>query len=440
MSTFKLSLVGLGSRLVVMAMSVVNFAVLARYLDPSGRGEYFFFLTVVSVLTVLADGGLAQSVNVFSGRNEQWMPRIHSILIRLLLLQSLACLLVGTLVVWLVGDTVLPNFREASRWMAFSVLPMALYANLWNSMMIGLGQIWKMNLVQLLVSALYLLSTIFLVVNLSFDVVQAIIVYVAIIVFQGFIMSILAFDLRSRTVPAACPIGLARDMVCFALKGYAGSVSTLLWFRAPVFLLNVFHGPVAVGIFSVAQQLVEKLLVPLQSMQDAIYRKTAVRSHEAAILSTNRYLRLGLSCMLAVVLVGSILAPWIVLVLFGNTYAEAVSVFRVLLLGTAFMGLPMILAPYLLSHRGLPGTLSMLASINVFLCFLLGWLLTPAWGAIGAASAIVVTQVFGTVVVMTLYLRLAGTRFSDTFFPTREDVTIVFEQMSGIIWRKNLKV
>ena len=440
MSTLKLALVGLGSRLGVMAMSVLNVAVLARYLEPRGRGEYFFFLTVVSVLTVLSDGGLSQSVNVFAGRNEQWVPRIHEIMVKVLVIQYLLCLLVGMLVIQLVGDAFFPNFGKSYRWLAALILPMALYANLWNSLMIGAGQIWKMNLVQLIMSMIYLLSTILLVLNLGLNVVQAVMVYAGMLVVQSVIMMLLAPCIFAQTRANDFPSGLAKEIVHFALRGYAGSVSTLLWSRIPVFLLNALHGPLAVGIFSVAQQLVEKLLVPLQAVQDAIFRKTAVRSHEAAIQATNRCMRFGACCMFAVVLVGSIIAPRIISLFFGSAYAASVSVFRVLLVGTGFMGLPMILVPYLLSQRGLPGSLSILAIINALVCFLLGCIFIPRWGGVGAALAIVATQALGTVIVMILYLRLAGTRLVDTIFLTREDIATVLEQLNGALWAKKLKV
>ena len=436
MSTIKLSLIGLGTRLILAGVSIVSVIVLARYLEPQGRGEYFLFQAMVSVLTVFGDLGLSQSANVFSGRQSDRVSAVHSVLVRLVFVLWVGLIAVGGGVLFLFGDRLLPNFPLEWQVIAFAVLPITLYAGFWNSMMVGMGQIRVLNVVQLVISPCQLLLVAVFVVGLSGGVLSAVFIYVATMVIQGLLMLILAFRLGLKGNKQEPLGGLARQMVSFGLRGYVGSVSTMLWMRVPVFLLNVFHGPVSVGIFSVAQQLAEKVLLPMQAVQDAIYRKMSTFSGGEATQAMNRYLRVVSSGMVMVVLVGMLIAPWVVILLFGKSYSGAATVFRVLLIGTAFTGVAMIVSTYLLGQRQRPGLLSLLAGVNALVCLLLSFWFIPAWAEVGAASALVLTQLLGTMVVFVMYLAMSSTPMKDALLLNSKDIAMLVNQIGGLAWWK----
>src|SRR6266852_332803 len=145
MSTLKLLLLGLGSRVTIIVLGMGNTILLARWLRPAGVGEYFLLLRLVAVLTVLAGFGLRQSVNVFSAHHEEWVNRIHSILLRFTLVAWVGASIVGIGIIWLAQKVLLLDFSHRWVWMSFVVLPLSLYANAWNGMMIGRGRIWQVN-------------------------------------------------------------------------------------------------------------------------------------------------------------------------------------------------------------------------------------------------------------------------------------------------------
>jgi O-antigen/teichoic acid export membrane protein len=435
-STIKLSLIGLGARFILAAVNVVSVIVLARYLEPQGRGEYFLFQAMVSLLTAFGDLGLSQSANVFSGRQGDRVSAVHSVLVRLVLVLWGGLIAVWGGILFLFGDKLLPNFPLEWQMVAFALLPITLYAGFWNSMMVGMGQIWALNVVQLVISPCQLLLVGVFVVGLSGGVLSAVSIYVATMVIQGLFMLVLAFRLGLKGNNQG-PLGaLARQMISFGLRGYVGSVSTMLWMRIPVFLLNAFHGPVSVGIFSVAQQLAEKVLLPMQAVQDAIYRKMSTFSAGEATEAMNRYLRVVSSGMVMVVLVGMLIAPWGVMLLFGQSYSGAATVFRVLLIGTAFLGVAMIVSTYLLGQRERPGLLSLLAGANALVCLLLSFWFIPPWAEVGAASALVLTQLLGTVVVFIMYLAMSSTPVKDALLLNSKDVAMLLNQVGGLAWWK----
>jgi O-antigen/teichoic acid export membrane protein len=437
MSTLKLSLVGLGSRLALMGLTIINALLLARILGPRGFGEYFLFLRVVSVLTVVADLGLSQSANAFFGRHEQWHAYLHRLILRFVPAFSVCTVILGGSVVWLAGDTLLPNLPGRLTWMAFAVLPIQLYTNIWISMMTGMGRIWQLNLVQLITGTLSLLMTLVFIVALSGGVIAAATIYAVAILVQSLIMVSMALRIKAgASAREEPPRELPRQMLHFGLRGYLGSFSYILWTRVPVFLLNAFHGPAAVGIFSVAQQLVDRVLLPIQAVQDASYRKMSVLSSRAATFSINRSLRLTWWGMWGVVLLGVVLAPPVIVLLLGQKYAASAEVCRLLLPGVAFMGAALLLDTYFLNQLHRPGLLSIVAWVNALISLTLALLFIPALAERGAAIGLVLTQIIGALIYFALYLRLSRARLTEMFRIRGEDLQLLREQVGAMFsWR-----
>ncbi len=439
MSTLNLSVIGFFSRAMFMAVIMLNIILLARYLEPQGRGEYFLFQTVMSILTILADCGVSQSANVFAGRYAERARQIHSVLLQFVCILWGGALVIGGSVLAIGGNWLLPNFQTKWLLVAFGTLPMTLYAGMWNSMMVGLGEIWSMNMVQLCMAPLQLILIWLFVVILSGGVASAVLIYVFTMLIQFGVMFLLMARRFEENPVRHIRRDLAWEMWSFAMRGYANGVASLLWTRVPVFLLNSFHGIGPVGVFSVAQQLAEKILLPVQALQDAVYRKMAVLAEREATAIMNRYLRMVAFGTLAVVVAGTVLAPSLVGILFGDAYFGATQLFRVLLVGVAFVGMSLILGAYMLSHLRRPGLLSILAGANVFVCFAFSLWFIPGWAEIGAALALVLTQILGGVVAIVFYLRLAPAQWRDAFVLNRDDIALICEQVSTALWWKRAK-
>jgi O-antigen/teichoic acid export membrane protein len=416
-----------------MALTMINALLLARILGPRRFGEYFLFLRVVSVLTVVADFGLSQSANAFFGRYEEWRAYLHRIILRFVPIFSVCTLGIGAGVIWLAGDTLLPNLPRRLTWMAFAALPIQLYTNIWIGMMTGMGRIWQLNLAQLITGTLSLLMTLIFIVGLRGGAVVAATIYIVAILVQSLIMIVMASRINSGSTRAEPPAGLSREMLHFGLRGYLGTFSYILWTRVPVFVLNFFHGTAAVGIFSVAQQLADRMLLPIQAVQDASYRKMSTLSSRAATFSINRYLRLTWWGMWIVVLLGVLLAPSVIVLLLGERYAASADVCRVLLPGVAFMGAALLLDTYFLNQLRRPGLLSIVAWVNALISLTLAFLFIPSMAEKGAGLALVSTQIIGAAIYFALYLRLSGARFAQLFCLNNKDLTALREQAGTIL-------
>ena len=276
-----------------------------------------------------------------------------------------------------------------------------------------------------------LLNLVFLV-GLHYHAFASVVVYVAVLMIQGLVMLMLARRFIASNGTAVAAPGLGREMVAFGFRGYAGAMSSFLWMRSTLFILEAFHGPAAVGIFSIAQQMAEKLLLPAQVIRDVIYRDVSSADRQDATQRMDRYLRLTVVALVPLLIVGAWLAPDIIHLMFGSKFDASAPIFRILFVGSVIAIVPTLLLPYFLGQLGRPGLLSLLAWLNVVINLSLAFWLIPGYAETGAAGALVATQFIGTALLFVLYLRYSGTGIRSAICVSRCDLGTVARQLSGL--------
>ncbi len=437
MSTLKLSLVGVGSRIAIIGAVVVNALLLARFLGPQDYGTYVVFIRIISVLTMVGDFGISPSANAFISRHGEWTMQIHRILLRLLSVSWIVVSIISLFVLWVAGQGLLNYFPWKLTSLAIGALPMSLYTNLWYSLMIATGHIWRLNLVRLLNAYLSLALTIVFVIALSGKARAAVVIYVVAMVAQFVAMIVMAYSLGKSRKESTMPKELPREIFRFSLRASVGTILYVSWlYYIPVFFLNTMYGVTAVGIFSVGQQIVEKLLLPIEAMQDAISKKIAVLSTDAAILTMNRYLRVTWWGMVVIALTGVVLAQWLITLVLGEAFAGTVVVCRVLLLGVAFMSSLRLLITYFLNQLRRSGLVTVLAGVNALTALIFAITLIPRGGAIGAAWTLALTQILGGLIALALYLGITRASLMQLIRINSDDVTLIRAEMGTIAWQK----
>lgn len=429
-STLRLSAVGFALRVALLIVVVANALILARVLKPNGFGQYFLFLRLVSVLAAFADLGLSQSANAFYGRHEEWRGRIHRIILRLVPVFWLGATIIGGLTLWFGERVLLPNLTPLLTIMAFVILPLSLYANLWNSMMIGMAQIWRVNLLQLVMCTLSLILTGIFVVGLAGGVRTAAINYLAVMFVQFIVMLIMGFRISKDMPSLEPPVDLQHKMLSFGLRAYPGSIGHLLWTRIPIFIINITHGPAAVGIFSIAQQVVEKMLLPVEAIQDVVYQKMSLFPRQVAANAMNLYLRLTWWGIWGIVLLGALSSYLMFVILLGSAYMQAIGVAQVLFVGSAFVAISLLLDTFFVNQLHRPGLVSILAWLKFVLGVTLALILIPRYGEKGAAAAMVITQILGAAAYVWLYLRVTEARLGDLLFIRADDIALLKKQIA----------
>jgi O-antigen/teichoic acid export membrane protein len=437
LTTLALWLVSFGGRSTVLALTTLNIVVLARALGPLGSGKYFLFVSLVLVLTAIADLGISQSAVVFAGKPGLSLSQLRqAVLVLSLGVSSVVAIVASVALVSLppIGAGLLAGIPAEWPLVALALLPFSVYARFWSGLMIGTRRVVEVNAVQMLMSALTLAANIVFVATTG-DLTAAVAIYAVVFVAQAASMFVLAKRLEAGRSKPAEVRSLAREMVIFGIRGYPGSVSTMLWTRAAVFVLNAFHGPTAVGVYSVAQQLAEKTLVPILAIQDVLYARMSRLSRPEATAALNRALRVTVAAILPTIAVVLVVSPALVTAVFSGSFDAASAPLRPLLIGSAIQSIPVILATYFLAQLRRPGLLSLLTWLNAALNLALLLALVPSSAEMGAALAMLASQAAGTIVVLWLYLRIAKTDAVSALILHPSDVVLVKGQAAGLIRR-----
>src|SRR4029078_7335434 len=170
------------------------------------------------------------------------------------------------------------------------------------------------------------------------------------------------------------------------------------------------------GIFSVAQQVAEKLLLPVDAIQDVVYERMSVLPARAAAAAMNLYLRLTWWGAWGIVIVGSFASYLGVALLLGSAYVEAITVAQVLFFGTAFAAVSLLLDTFFVNQLHRPGLVSILAWVKVLLGLVFSVLLIPSFGVRGAAASVALMQIIGAAVYVYLYVRVTKSGLKDLIY------------------------
>ncbi len=182
---------------------------------------------------------------------------------------------------------------------------------------------------------------------------------------------------------------------------FLSQASTSLYTSTNAVLLGLLSGPTAVGYYTAAERLTQAaqgMLGPInQSVYPRVSRLMQESRAEAFALIRLLLLRLGGFALLLSLLLFA-LAPWAVRLLYGSAYEPAIHVLRYLSPLPFIVGLSNVLGLHTMLPLGMKRSFSrilMLAGLGNIVLLLA---LAGTYGAAGAATSVVITELVVTLV------------------------------------------
>ena len=388
------------TRVVVMAAGLLVSVLTARALGVAGRGEYFYVVTLANLAAQFGNLGLASS-------NTYALAKDHSLLPRLAANSFWVSAVVG--VVSVVGVLTLEAARGDSSRMELTIclllmVPNMIYRLLASNLLVGLSRIRQYNYFQLGSTGFQLAAIAF-----------------ATWIAWG-VGTILWFSALSGVMAAAVlwlmlrqlhPITWRFDWQVFRSHlGYANRayVATLLVYgvsRASVLLLDHYSDKTEIGLYSVAMQLADALVVVPTTVAMVLFPDLVKGPADCRFARTMRVAGQIALIMAALCVITGWVAVRIVPAIFGESFTPAVGILWWMLPGVFAFSLATIVSQYLAVH-GIPPA-------NVWtwlggLVFLLasGSHLIPRWGVLGAAVSLSFTYVLMAITIVLLALRYSA--------------------------------
>lgn len=428
MSTIRLSAIGIGSRLLVLALAFASSVIVARGIGPAGMGEYFLVISSAGLLSTLADFGLSSSAVVFAGRRELSLQQMGTLLLAVAAivppaLGALAYLVYPSSSVW--GHSAIATFSVVL------IASMTLYNNYWTFMLVGRREITIANIYQCVTYAVFSAVLLALHATGAMTIQTVFACHLAIFGAQMLAQAgVLLLWARRGTERSTMSSGVAlKEMTRFGLPLYPGMLASTLSLRIGVPMLVAFHGVFASGVFSVAYQIADKVQLIARAVQDAIYETVIRLKDRAAVEALNRYVRsagLLFACLAAV---GIVVSPLVVRVVYGADFASAALPLQLLLAGSAMYGVATLLSTYFVGQIGKPIYLTGFAVLSAVVAVLANRLLIPPMGATGAALALLITQACMFALSVFTYCRLAGVRLGSVLLVSADDLRELRRQL-----------
>jgi O-antigen/teichoic acid export membrane protein len=400
-----------GTRLAVLGIGFLVGIVSARGLGPAGRGVYAATVTSAALIVQLGNFGLSSAVLYFVSRRQQRGSAFLALSWAAGAVLLGLCMLTYAILRWR-GHAPSGSFLVAL-W-----APAQLTALLQEQVFLGLKRFHQYNALQLAGRSLGLLGALcavwlragdpltFLASQLLADVIPLVV---------GLVLLLSAGLGKGTHTIAAGPV--AR----LAARAAPALVIPFLLVRSDILLMQAFRGSVETGIYSVAAQLIDVLLLLPASFARILFVSLA-RSRDPAgeTARTGRQV-LGLLALLAALMGAS--GPWAIPLVFGLRYSTSYGPMLVLLPGAVLLGLQTIVGQFF-GMRGYPGFLTAYWLVGLAINLGINLYAIPRFGAMGAAAASSAGYTVVSCLVLGRFTRAAG-------FPLRSLWTKQPESRSG---------
>lgn len=409
--TFARQVVGI---LLALALSVL----LARLLGPQGNGIYALAILLPNLLVSFLNLGLPPANAYYISRGDVPLRAALRTNLRLWALISAAGMLSAYILVSSAGERLFPGVPDHVLWIALLGFPAALLQVLLVSMLQGKRAFGPYNLSFLIITGTTIVAAIGLVWIARIGATGAAAAFAA-----GHLFGLLFTYTAVRRVRATeravleAP-GYLRRCLNYGWKAHISNMMTFLIYRADVWLLNFFLGPLATGIYVVAVQLAERVWTLSRSVVPILLPEVAqLHDNEAQRKAlTPAVGRLTFAGTLISAAALALLAKVLVHLLFGSEYAGSVKAVLWLLPGITLFAVSSVYAGDI-AARGRPELNMFLSFGTVALNIVLNLVLIPRIGIAGAAIATSVAYCADTLVRTAIYLRISGNRLIDLIRP-----------------------
>ncbi len=397
------------SQAVVMVAGLAGSIITARVLGPSGRGVLSLVTLWVLLLAIAAPLSCGYGLIYHLRNSSTDFPQALSTALGLSLGFGAMAVGVSLLGGHLLRHSLLRGVPFSYLLLVSLALPAAIFVGVSGLALIGAGRVKQVSTLTAVNSGLGLGLLCLFLFALRLGLLGAVIAS-AITSVLGAAIAIawLWPHLRWRRLMRA---GHWSSVVCFGLKTHGGAVAQLANYSLDRFLINLYLGPTAVGIYSIAGLLAERLWVLPGAVQTALYPRTGGEARDDGEL-TAAACRKALWLMAGACLAVAAAGPWLISALFGPDFSGAARPLLILLPGVLFLSAGKVMVPYI-QNRGRPLMVTYVPLGSLVLTLSFNLLLIPRWGISGSAAASTLAYAAYGIALTAVFVRLSKRRVVD---------------------------
>lgn len=217
------------------------------------------------------------------------------------------------------------------------------------------------------------------------------------------------------------------------IKFYIAIVAGLIIVRADLLIVNHFRGKAEAGVYAVASQLANLLMVLPAVIVTILFPKVAASDDKQGILAM-RVTR-HTSLLMFIICAATVPLAFALPAVYGNAFSDSTIQLLILLPGIYLLSVQSVLAQQFLAW-GVPATISVFWILTAVLSVTLNLILVPKFGARAAAVDSTISYSFIFVLVAIYSHMRTGNRLLDALVPSRAEFR---ELLSPKRWRTRLE-
>jgi O-antigen/teichoic acid export membrane protein len=370
------------ARLIVLVAGFAASILTARGLGVEGRGQYYAVMTLAAIIAQIGNLGLSSSNTFLAARDRAhaWPLVVNSVWV------AVAVGVLTASFVLVFGDEIARSLSVPPllAWALCVLAPAILVFTLCSSVLVANERFFAMNVWSIANAGLVLVGVAICTVLQSpsgwfvlATLAAALIAAVGLVVDVGRGLS--------RETGWAFDVPRLRAGLQFASRAYLALLAGFLIQRVGVALLTAYRGPTDIGLFSIAAQISDVLIILPTSMATVLF-PMLIRDPAAAWARTRQAILLVAVVMLAAT--GGVwwLGEWAIGLVFGAAFAPSYEILLWLMPAVLAISVTSILSQFVVAE-GFPRSLVALWLCGLALCAGAGMLLVDARGAVGAAQA-----------------------------------------------------
>ena len=332
----------------------------ARQLGTEGRGLYAL-VTLYSALGVAMLGGMGQAASRMISNQGRRLPEVVANAVMLALLTGVGALMVCLAAYWFAG--IFGDGRPVWLVIVGASQPALLVGSALTWAFLGADDHRRYSLAILTPSLFTLLFTFPILLTFPGSTQGALVAWLAA---QYLVVGWLLWLGRQVWLPLplslVSPSSLSAMVSFSAMVGLANLVSYLN-LRADTLFTDHYLGKGAVGVYSIAVQLVEGMYFISQAVGIALWARVGAAAPDDAAALVARSLRFTLALMAVAGLMLFAACGVAIPLLYGDAYGGAVAAFRWFVPGVAAWGMANIFATYFTNQLGQPRIPLLIAAI-----------------------------------------------------------------------------
>jgi O-antigen/teichoic acid export membrane protein len=222
-----------------------------------------------------------------------------------------------------------------------------------------------------------------------------------------------------------------RAILRYGMRTWSGTLGYIMLLRIDQVLIAPLGSARQLGLYAVAAGVADFPAVAFAAVRDVMFATSAERSDPSL---SARATRAVVALLAPVCIAFALLAPLVVPLLFGRSFSDAVPASQLLVLAAVPGGVDVVLGSGLLA-AGRPGVRSVVQVSAAALLVVGLFVLVPSHGAVGGATAALVARLFGAALTVVATVRTTSLSPWECFVPRRADARDVIARIRALLRR-----